>query len=242
MVSGTPGVPLLALEGATVLRGGRAVLRDASLTLQAGERVGLVGDNGAGKTTILRALVGLEPLGAGRLVAFGATPSREADFVAVRAQAGFLFQDPDDQLFSPTVIEDVMFGPLNLGATITDAEAIARATLERLAMGGFAERITHALSGGEKRLVALACVLAMRPKVLLLDEPTNALDQAARARLIKVLNTLDQAMLIVSHDLGFLAEVTTRVAAVEGGRMWPAFLHQHATVHPHLHVDRRAGA
>lgn len=233
---------LIELQGATVLRGGRAVLRDASLSIHAGERVGLVGDNGAGKTTILRALVGLEPLSAGRLTAFGLSPTREADFVAVRAKAGFLFQDPDDQLFSPTVIEDVMFGPLNLGAALAEAEVIARDTLNRLALADFADRITHQLSGGEKRLVALACVLAMRPSVLLLDEPTNALDTAARARLIAVLRSLDQAMLIVSHDLGFLAEVTTRVAAVEGGRVWPAFLHQHATVHPHLHVDRREGA
>ena len=233
---------LIELQAATVLRGGRAVLRDAHVTLHPGERVGLVGDNGAGKTTILRALVGLEPLSAGRLTAFGLSPTREADFVAVRSKAGLLFQDPDDQLFSPTVIEDVMFGPLNLGAAFPEAEVIARATLDRLGLAGFADRVTHHLSGGEKRLVALACVLAMRPAVLLLDEPTNALDAAARARLIAVLRSLDQAMLIVSHDLGFLAEVTTRVVAVEGGRIWPAVLHQHATVHPHLHIDRREGA
>jgi len=231
--------PLIALEQATVLRGGRAVLRDASLSLGMGERVGLLGDNGAGKTTVMRALVGLEPLSAGRLTAFGQSPKSEADFVAVRAKAGFLFQDPDDQLFSPTVIEDVMFGPLNLGATPSEARATARDTLDRLQLSSLADRITHHLSGGEKRLVALACVLAMQPLVLLLDEPTNALDRSARERLITVLRGLDQAMLVVSHDLGFLADITTRVVALEGGRVWPATLHQHATVTPHLHIDRR---
>lgn len=232
--------PVLQLDRATLSRAGRPVVRNVSLSLYPGERIGLVGDNGAGKTTLLRALVGLEPLTAGRLIAFGKTPTTEADFAGVRARAGFVFQDPDDQLVSPTVIEDVMFGPLNLGAPLSAAEATARATLARLNLTALADRVTHHLSGGEKRLVALAGVLAMAPQVLLLDEPTNALDTTARARLIDVLATLDQAMLIVSHDLGFLARVTTRIVALEGGCLWPATVHQHAAVHPHLHIDRRA--
>lgn len=231
--------PVLRLDRVSITRAGRPVVRDVSLSLSPGERVGLVGDNGAGKTTLLRALVGLEPLAAGRLIAFGKTPTTEAEFARVRARAGFVFQDPDDQLVAPTVIEDVMFGPLNLGAALPAAEATARATLTRLNLSALADRVTHHLSGGEKRLVALAGVLAMAPEVLLLDEPTNALDATARTRLIEVLATLDQAMLIVSHDLGFLAQVTTRIVALEGGHLWPATLHQHAAVHPHVHIDRR---
>lgn len=231
--------PVLRLDRVSITRAGRPVVRDVSLSLSPGERVGLVGDNGAGKTTLLRALVGLEPLAAGRLIAFGKTPTTEAEFAGVRARAGFVFQDPDDQLVAPTVIEDVMFGPLNLGAALPAAEATARATLTRLNLSALADRVTHHLSGGEKRLVALAGVLAMAPEVLLLDEPTNALDATARTRLIEVLATLDQAMLIVSHDLGFLARVTTRIVALEGGHLWPATLHQHAAVHPHVHIDRR---
>lgn len=231
--------PVLRLDRVSITRAGRPVVRDVSLSLSLGERVGLVGDNGAGKTTLLRALVGLEPLAAGRLIAFGKTPTTEAEFAGVRARAGFVFQDPDDQLVAPTVIEDVMFGPLNLGAALPAAEATARATLARLNLSALADRVTHHLSGGEKRLVALAGVLAMAPEVLLLDEPTNALDATARTRLIEVLATLDQAMLIVSHDLGFLARVTTRIVALEGGHLWPATLHQHAAVHPHVHIDRR---
>lgn len=231
--------PVLRLDRVSITRAGRPVVRDVSLSLSPGERVGLVGDNGAGKTTLLRALVGLEPLAAGRLIAFGKTPTTEAEFARVRARAGFVFQDPDDQLVAPTVIEDVMFGPLNLGAALPAAEATARATLTRLNLSALADRVTHHLSGGEKRLVALAGVLAMAPEVLLLDEPTNALDATARTRLIEVLATLDQAMLIVSHDLGFLARVTTRIVALEGGHLWPATLHQHAAVHPHVHIDRR---
>lgn len=231
--------PVLRLDRVSITRAGRPVVRDVSLSLSPGERVGLVGDNGAGKTTLLRALVGLEPLVAGRLIAFGKTPTTEAEFARVRARAGFVFQDPDDQLVAPTVIEDVMFGPLNLGAALAAAEATARATLTRLNLSALADRVTHHLSGGEKRLVALAGILAMAPEVLLLDEPTNALDATARTRLIEVLATLDQAMLIVSHDLGFLARVTTRIVALEGGHLWPATLHQHAAVHPHVHIDRR---
>ena len=232
--------PVLRLDRVSITRAGRPVVRDVSLSLSPGERVGLVGENGAGKTTLLRALVGLEPIAAGRLIAFGKTPTTEAEFADVRARAGFVFQDPDDQLVAPTVIEDVMFGPLNLGAALPAAEATARATLARLNLLALADRVTHHLSGGEKRLVALAGVLAMAPEVLLLDEPTNALDTTARTRLIEVLATLDQAMLIVSHDLGFLARVTTRIVALEGGHLWPATLHQHAAVHPHVHIDRRS--
>jgi cobalt/nickel transport system ATP-binding protein len=235
---------LLALEGVVVARAGRRVLDGASLTLAAGERVGLVGANGAGKTTLLRTLVGLERPEAGRVIAFGAERRDEAGFRIARARIGFLFQDPDDQIFCPTVLEDVAFGPLNLGLPEADAFARARATLDRLGLGALAERVTHRLSGGEKRLVALAGVLAAEPDALLLDEPTNALDDAARAALIGRLAGLGAAMLIATHDRPLLERLATRTVALADGRVRPALARRHAGEPLRVHgpdEDRRRG-
>ncbi|NLH79548.1 MAG: ABC transporter ATP-binding protein, partial [Phyllobacteriaceae bacterium] len=192
--------------------------------------------NGAGKTTLMRTLVGLERPASGRVVAFGAERKVEKDFREVRALAGYLFQDPDDQLFAPTVIEDVAFGPLNLGLAPREATARAEATLERLALSHLARRITHRLSGGEKRLVALAGVLAMEPRALLLDEPTNALDETHLARLSQILAGLDVAMVIVSHDRHFLEHHAGRAVLLEGGHLTAAALHRHVHVHDHVHI------
>ena len=186
------------------------VLDKVDFTLYPGERVALTGANGAGKTTFLHLLVGLKKAKGGEIHAFGQPRKEEKDFVEVRAKAGFLFQDPDDQLFCPTVLEDVAFGPLNLGRSRTDAINIARDTLASLGMEGFEERITHQLSGGEKRMITLAAVLAMDPDVLLLDEPSNALDRDARQRLLDTLKALPHAMIIISHDDDFLAQLATR--------------------------------
>jgi len=227
---------LLRLDAVTVSRGGRAVLRDVSMELCAGERLALVGANGAGKTTLLRTLVGLEKPSGGRVIAFGAECRCEKDFRPVRARAGLLFQDPDDQLFSPTVIEDVAFGPLNLGLNQRDAVRRAEETLERLGLAHLARRVTHRLSGGEKRLASLAAVLAMRPDALLLDEPTNALDESHLARLIEILQQLDVAMVLVSHDRAFLEKLATRAALLRDGRLTPATLHRHPHTHEHVHI------
>lgn len=227
---------LFDLTDVTVDRAGRRVLDRVSLTLAPGERLAVVGDNGAGKTTLLRTLVGLERPIAGRITAFGAERVAEKDFREVRALAGYLFQDPDDQLFSPTVIEDVAFGPLNLGLTPRDAVARAEATLDRLGLGPLARRITHRLSGGEKRLVALAGVLAMAPRVLLLDEPTNALDETRLETLSQILAGLDVAMVIVSHDRRFLERHATRAVVLADGHLAPAALHRHVHVHDHVHI------
>ena len=219
-----------------VERAGRPVLDGVDLRLEAGERLALAGANGAGKTTLLRALVGLEPASGGRLVAFGRERRGEGDFHEVRARAGFLFQDADDQLFAATVIEDVAFGPLNLGLDRAAAVARARATLDRLGLSALERRITHRLSGGEKRLVALAGVLAMEPQALLLDEPTTGLDEANLARLCEILLGLDVAMVIVSHDRLFLERLATRAVLLDGGRLRPATIHRHVHVHDHPHI------
>lgn len=186
------------------------VLDKVDFSLYPGERIALTGANGAGKTTFLHLLVGLKKAKGGEIHAFGQLRKEEKDFVEVRAKAGFLFQDPDDQLFCPTVLEDVAFGPLNLGRSRTDAISIARDTLASLGMEGFEDRITHQLSGGEKRMITLAAVLAMDPDVLLLDEPSNALDRDARQRLLDTLQALPHAMIIISHDDDFLNQLATR--------------------------------
>jgi cobalt/nickel transport system ATP-binding protein len=197
----------------------RPVLRGASLCLAAGERLSLLGANGAGKTTLLHAIVGLVTPQAGAVIAFGEARRHERDFWSVRARVGLLFQDPDDQLFCPTVLEDVAFGPLNLGRSREEARAIAEATLERLGIFELDDRVTHRLSGGEKRLVALATVLAMEPECLLLDEPTLGLDEDAAERLVAVLAGLPQAMCLVSHDRSFHAKLATRAVELRGGRV-----------------------
>jgi len=196
-----------------------SLLDSIDFSLYAGDRVALMGANGAGKTTFLHLLVGLKKAKAGNVMAFGRNRIAEADFVEVRAKAGFLFQDPDDQLFCPTVLEDVAFGPLNMGKSREQALAISRETLASLGMVGFEARVAHQLSGGEKRMVTLASVLAMEPEVLLLDEPSNALDTDARKRLIEILQSLPQAMIIISHDDDFLTQLATRRVCLENGKL-----------------------
>jgi cobalt/nickel transport system ATP-binding protein len=174
------------------------------------------------------------------VLAFGEPRRAEADFVPVRARVGLLFQDADDQLFCPTVLEDVAFGPLNLGRSREQSRADAEATLSALGLTGFGGRVTHRLSAGEKRLVALATVLAMRPQVLLLDEPTNGLDEATEARLVAHLEALELAMVIVSHDRRLLVRLATRAVALHDGKLTPATLHSHAHTHRHAHLHLHA--
>lgn len=210
--------PLIRLEAVRFAHDpARPLLAGIDFRLEAGERVALLGDNGAGKTTLLHLMVGLMLPQAGRVVAFGAERRREADFHDVRARAGLLFQDPDDQLFCPTVAEDVAFGPLNLGLGRDAARTRVAEALAQVGLGGFEHRVTHKLSGGEKRLVTLAAVLAMRPEALLLDEPSNALDRGARTRLMDILAGLPQAMVIVSHDDELVERLATRRVTLRDG-------------------------
>jgi cobalt/nickel transport system ATP-binding protein len=232
--------PLLELRDLHFGFADREVLRGVDLALHRGERLALTGSNGAGKTTLLQVCVGLRRPSAGEVIAFGEPRRVEADFVPVRARVGLVFQDADDQLFCPTVLEDVAFGPLNLGRSRDQARADAEHTLAALGLEGFAERVTHRLSTGEKRLVALATVLAMRPEVLLLDEPTNGLDEVTEGRLLAHLEALEQAMLIVSHDRRLLERLATRAVSLHEGRLEPAMLHSHAHTHQHAHLHLHA--
>jgi cobalt/nickel transport system ATP-binding protein len=216
--------------------GRQPVLKDLDLHFHAGQQIGLVAPNGSGKTTLFHIIMGLLKPDSGQVNLFGKGRSREADFVEVRRRIGLLFQDADDQLFSPTVIDDVAFGPLNLGQSRDQARATAENALADLGLEGFANRITHQLSGGEKRLVSLATVLAMAPEVLLLDEPTNGLDTGTRQRIVEILKGLKISFILISHNLDFLSQLTDRIYTMEAGRILtdqPMTPHQHTHVHTH---------
>lgn len=231
---------LISLSDVTVLRAGVPVLRGASLRLGAHDRLAIVGPNGAGKTTLLRAIVGLERIGTGTLTVFGQPCREERDFRPHRPRIGFLFQESDDQLFCPTVLDDVSFGPLNCGLDIASATARASETLDALGIGHLADRVTHRLSGGEKRLVCLAGLLAMDPDVLLLDEPTNGVDAANGGRLRAALMAFKGAMILVSHDEGFVAEIATRAMLMADGCLTEAEIHAHPHMHSHPHLHPKA--
>jgi cobalt/nickel transport system ATP-binding protein len=195
----------------------RPVLRGVELKLMPGERLGLVGAIGSGKTTLLHLLVGLRRPERGRIVVFGQERRLEKDFIEIRPRAGLLFQDPEDQLFCPTVGEDVAFGPLNQGKSPEGVARIVRQTLQSLGIEHYERRLTHNLSGGQKRLASLAAVLAMQPEILLLDEPTGCLDEAAHKRIAGILAGLSQAMIVISHDAHFLSQLSSRTLKLQDG-------------------------
>jgi cobalt/nickel transport system ATP-binding protein len=211
------------------------VLDKLSFQLHRGERIGLVGPNGSGKTTFFYIVMGLLRPSSGTIEVFGKKVQAEKDFREVRKRIGLLFQDADDQLFSPTVLEDVAFGPLNLGKTPREARDIAMAVLTELGLLGFEDRITYKLSGGEKRLVSLGTVLAMDPEVLLLDEPTSGLDEETEGKITEILKGLDLSCVFISHNLDFLLETTDKLYAMAHGKIsMDEELVPHSHVHTHL--------
>jgi len=216
--------------------GADPVLEGLDFELRRSDRIGLIAPNGSGKTTLFHIIMGLLKPTAGAVEIFGRPAREEKDFVEVRRRIGLLFQDADDQLFSPTVLEDVAFGPLNLGKSKREAVAAARRTLSFLGLEGFEDRLTYKLSGGEKKLVSLATVLAMDPEVLLLDEPINALDVETKARIVDVLNALDIASIIISHEIDFLFQTTDAIYTMKRGSILlddRIAVHDHKHAHPH---------
>jgi cobalt/nickel transport system ATP-binding protein len=196
---------------------GVGALDGVDLSVGHGERVAVLGPNGAGKTTLMLHLNGLLS-GEGSLTVAGIDVAG-GDARALRARVGLVFQDPDDQLFMPTVREDVAFGPLNLGSTPEDAAARADAALREVRMEHAADRAPHQLSLGQRRRVAIATVLAMDPSLLVLDEPSASLDPRTRRELLEMLRRLAQTMLVVTHDLLFAAELCERAVILSGGRI-----------------------
>jgi cobalt/nickel transport system ATP-binding protein len=195
------------------------VMKKLSLTLARGDRVGLTGPNGSGKTTLFHIILGLLKPREGEIEIFGKRINEEADYREARARIGLLFQDANDQLFCPTVAEDVAFGPLNLGKRHDETLKIVGETLETLGLLGFEERVTYKLSGGEKRLVSLATVLAMKPEVLLLDEPTAGLDEETTERIIQLLNSSSASYIIISQDREILSRTTQQIYRMVNGKL-----------------------
>jgi cobalt/nickel transport system ATP-binding protein len=198
---------------------GHDVLKELSLTLSQGDRVGLTGPNGSGKTTLFHIILGLLKPREGEIEIFGKKMRDEADYREVRERVGLLFQDANDQLFCPTVAEDIAFGPLNLGKRHEEALKIVSETLGILGLVDFEDRVTYKLSGGEKKLVSLATVLAMKPEILLLDEPTSGLDEETTERIIQVLNSSSASYMIISQDREILAKTTRRIYRMESGKL-----------------------
>lgn len=197
---------------------GTEALRHVSLKLSPGETCGLIGGNGAGKTTLLMALVGLvQSQGSVRV---GDTELTPKTLSKLRQQVGVVFQNPDDQLFLPTVYQNVAFGLQNMGLPEQQVRERSDKTLELLGISALRDRQAQRLSGGEKRMAALATVLAMEPKLLLLDEPTAFLDPKARRRLITVMQQLPQTMLVATHDLTFALETCRRCVVLNKGALF----------------------
>jgi cobalt/nickel transport system ATP-binding protein len=211
--------PLVAVERLShSYPDGTAALHEVSFEMAEGESVAFLGRNGSGKTTFVLHLNGLLLPQAGRVLVRGMELTK-GNLPAIRRLAGLVFQDADDQLFMPTVLEDVAFGLRNSGLSEADALERARETLRELGMPEGMERAPWHLSLGEKRRVALAGVLAMRPALIVLDEPTTFLDPPGRAELAVSLNHLQQAKIIVTHDAGFARATTTRAVFFERGRI-----------------------
>jgi len=199
---------------------GQVALRGVDLSVRRGERVALLGPNGAGKTTLVLHLNGILSGGGGSVAVGGLTVDRDRAVLGeIRRRVGIVFQDPDDQLFLPTVGEDVAFGPANLGLRGAELTARVDEALAAVGMSEHRERAPHHLSFGQRRRVAVATVLSMRPEILVLDEPSSNLDPAARRELAGILRSLPVTLLMVTHDLPYALELCDRSVILDEGRI-----------------------
>lgn len=195
---------------------GFEALRGIDLRIARGEKVALVGPNGAGKSTLILHLNGTSSPSHGAVRIDGVTVDRES-IRRIRAAVGLVFQDPDDQLFSPTVFDDVAFGPLHMGVPDDEVHGRVEAALAAVGMAGFERRLPHHLSIGQRKRVALATVLSMDPSVLVFDEPSAGLDPRGRRQLIELLRSLSQTVIVATHDMRLVADVLPRTVVMDGG-------------------------
>ncbi|GGZ24504.1 putative ABC transporter ATP-binding protein [Streptomyces inusitatus] len=217
MTAARTAVPSLDVRGlAYAYPDGRQALFGVDLTVQPGERVALLGPNGAGKTTLVLHLNGILAGGAGTVTVAGLPMARE-NLAEIRRTVGIVFQDPDDQLFMPTVREDVAFGPASAGLRGEELRTRVTRALDRVGMSEYAERPPHHLSFGQRRRVAVATVLATEPEILVLDEPSSNLDPASRRELADIVRALDITVLMVTHDLPYALELCPRAAILSRG-------------------------
>lgn len=196
---------------------GHTALQGVNLSLCKGDKVALVGPNGAGKSTLMLHLNGI--LGGKGGISVAGLPVNEKNLPQIRAAVGLVFQNPDDQLFSPTVFEDVAFGPLHMGYSEAEVRERVETALARVRMSAYRDRLSHHLSVGEKKRIAIATVLSMNPQLLVLDEPSAGLDPRARRTLINLLKELEITMLVSTHDLALAREVFPRMAIMDEGRI-----------------------
>jgi cobalt/nickel transport system ATP-binding protein len=210
--------PIICIEGLSfTYPDGRPALHEVSLELQGGEKVAVVGPNGAGKSTLFLHLNGILR-GRGRVQVTGLEVN-DKTARAVRARVGIVFQDPDDQLFSPTVFDDVAFGPLYMGCPPDEVRQRVARALAAVDMAGHEDQMPHHMSLGERKRIAIATVLAMDPEILVLDEPSAGLDPRARRNLIRLLRDLSQTMLVASHDMRLVWDLCPRTVILDGGRL-----------------------
>ncbi|HEY9075675.1 MAG TPA: ABC transporter ATP-binding protein [Anaerolineaceae bacterium] len=196
---------------------GKVALEELTLTIFTGEKVALVGPNGAGKSTLILHLNGIFQ-GKGSIRVKGVDITSKT-LEKVRSMVGLVFQNPDDQLFSPTVYEDVAYGPVYMGLPKAEVHARVTAALNAVHMQGFEQNVPFHLSGGEKKRVAIATVLSMQPEILVFDEPTAGLDPRSRREFIELLEELPQTMLIATHDLDLVQRMTNRVVVIDRGKI-----------------------
>jgi cobalt/nickel transport system ATP-binding protein len=209
--------PSLEVQGlAFAYPDGHQALFGVDLRIGRGERVALLGPNGAGKTTLVLHLNGILSAGAG-LVRVGGLPVEAGNLREIRRRVGLVFQDPDDQLFMPSVRDDVAFGPRNLGLTAAEIETRVERALTQVGLADLADRPPYHLSFGQRRRAAVATVLAMEPEILVLDEPSSNLDPAARRELAELIESLDVTVLMVTHDLPYAMQLCERSVILSGG-------------------------
>ena len=196
----------------------RPVLRDLSFCIEKGESVGLIGANGAGKSTVMKLLLGLLAPSSGEILVDGIRVEKKT-LPEIRRKLGFVLQNSDNQMFMPTVYEDMIFAPLNYGLSREEAEKRVDAVLRKLGLEELKHRHNHRISGGEKRMAAIATILAMEPEAVLMDEPSSALDPYNRRLVINTVRELPQTKLITSHDLDMILDTCERVILLSGGRI-----------------------
>jgi len=196
---------------------GREALRDVDITVTSGSKVGIVGPNGAGKSTLLLQLNGI--LTGNGEIRIGGTVLSRKNLATIRSQVGLVFQDPDDQLFSPTVYDDVAYGPLYMGLSRSEVNERVNSALGAVGMLEHASRAPHSMSVGEKKLIAVATVLSMKPAILAFDEPTAGLDARGRRRIIEVIGGLTQTVLVATHDLPLVRQILERTIVLDQGRV-----------------------
>ncbi|WP_297446980.1 ABC transporter ATP-binding protein [Desulfurobacterium sp.] len=210
---------ILKVENLTVKRDEKTIFENVNFSLKEGEKFFIVGPNGAGKTTLIETVVGFIKPASGKIFLKGKEIKTEEDYYKLRITVGYIFQNPDDQLFSPTVEEDIAFGPLNIGIPREEIPRIIDNTLSTLGISHLKGKMTYKLSGGEKRLVSIASVLAMNPEALIMDEPTVGIDDKKLKLLIKFLKTTNKSLILITHNKEIINFFNWPTYKLENGKL-----------------------